>query len=130
MKFNLYWLAVKQVRIGHWLHDKLFLIGLALHVRKKYGKWNPSVLDIIKEQGSYIPKGTKERLGFGVNAIRDGDLTIEAGHEPLSIKSRIRYGLSIAQDVVDGKFDHDKALFDQYFSKLQADFEQIKKEIK
>lgn len=138
MKFNLYWLAVKQVRIGHWLHNKLFDIGLAIHVRRKYGKFNPSVYEIYMKQshGRTPPKRFASRLegytpGSRNAVIRDGNQLLNAGGiEAMPLKSRIRYGIGIARDLAEGKMDHDKALFDQYFAQLQAVFQKIKEEIK
>jgi hypothetical protein len=136
MRYNLYWLAIKQFRLSYWLYEKLFYLGLALHVRRKYGKWNPSVLDIIQGQGHaprYVPDLLKyEEYGWQPDGhpIRDDAVLMRAGGEEMPIESRIKAGLTIAKDLIDGKMDFDPALFDHYFGKLQADFEQIKKEIK
>lgn len=136
MRFNLYWLAVKCVRIGHWLHDKIFYLGLALHVRRKYGKWNPSVIDIIQNRGGYlryVPDMLKrEEYGSHPDGhpVRDGNILMKAGGEAMPLRSRVKTGITIAKDLIDGKMDFDQALFDQYFSQLQADLKQIEKEIK
>ncbi len=128
-KFNLLWLATKQLRLSFWLYDKLFALGYYIHVWKKYHKFDPSVAEIFQKQYPSLKLSLAKADHWTTQSVRDGDV-IMATSEPMPMRNRIQYGLGIAQDLVEGKMDHDQALFDQYFSQLQAEFKKIEKEVK
>lgn len=128
MRYNLYWLAVKQFRLSYWLYEKLFYLGLAIHVRRKYGKWNPSVADIIKKQHD----GHLYHWEVGVlswsGLLRDGDYvgTWRKDVRPLNIQMKTAY--MVAKDILDGKLDYDPILREHFYSEFLATMHRIKKE--
>jgi hypothetical protein len=132
MRYNLYWLAIKQFRLSYWLYEKLFYLGLAIHVRRKYGKWNPSVADIIRSQhGGKLYSYEIGSLSWS-GLLRDGDNVGTWRKNDIPLPNKMKGAYLVAKDILDGKLDYDPILREHFYSQFLATMHQIKlnKEIK
>lgn len=130
MRFNLHWLAVKQLRFSCWLYQRIFNFGLGIHILKKYHKLNPSVAEILAAQsGGKLYKYQIEKLQWSGLVVPDSVKVAEEKLMMLDTKTPIPKRLLslkiMIKDVQSGMLDHDEALKEEIISRIALSMKQV-----